>query len=528
MKRDIDGVQPRLATRRYHPLVETEGILMLRIAFLALLVLSSHHHHVVAAQNKPGQTITGRQWEVSDIRFQIPQGAKRIDAADAIDLPLSVTFKNEFGKQIEVPAFWNGDREFMVRFTPPKSGTWQYTTTSTLAELNNLKGVVVAKEAGPGRHGGIVVDSKSPRRFRFADGTSYRPIAFECDWLFALDAENEHDIPRTRQLVDRLAENGFNQVVMNVFAYDVNWEKDSDLKAEHEFGSPDVFPFEGTNDQPNHARLNAAYFQRLDRVIEYLDKKDIAAHLMIYVWNKRVNWPAPESEEDNRYFEYVVKRYQAYPHVVWDISKEALGYGHDDVDYISRRIERLRRLDVYQRLVTVHDYQYCRRFPDNVDFISVQLWGSDLYSVMRKTLEQFPGKPVLNIEHGGYEAGPYEVFTGNYTSAEVCLERAYQCVFAGAYATHYWQGAAWNVIVTDFETLEPEDRPRLDYYRHLRTLYDRYELDQLQAGKKNQQQWIWPPKWQRFLYLLCAERKYQHEPEISQIKIRANDDGDLV
>ena len=136
----------------------------------------------------------------------------------------------------------------------------------------------------------------------------------------------------------------------------------------------------------------------------------------------------------------MVKRYQAFPNLIWDISKEALGYGHNDVHYISQRIDRLRELDVFQRLVTVHDYGYCKRFPEKVDFVSVQLWSSELHSVMRKVCSDFPKQPILNIEHGGYEAGPYVVFPGSYTSPEVCLERAYQCVFAGTYPTHYWQG----------------------------------------------------------------------------------------
>lgn len=76
------------------------------------------------------------------------------------------------------------------------------------------------------------------------------------------------------------------------------------------------------------------------------------------------------------------------------------------------------------------------------------------------------------------------VFVGNYDSPEVCLERAYQCVFAGTYPTHYWQGAAWNVIIPNPEQLPEEERPRLRYYRHLKTLVEDYQLDQLIAGEK--------------------------------------------
>lgn len=426
------------------------------------------------------EIVSARQWDVTDIRLEVAQTPK-----EPTDVELSASFVSKAGATFETPGFWNGDNEYILRFSPPAPGTWTWTTKSNLAALNEKSGTVNVLAAQKGRSGGIVIPEDAPRQFRYQDGKPYFPIAFECDWLFALDAENVDDIPLTRKFIDTLATNGFNQVVMNVFAYDVNWKKDERLDDRYEYGSPDVFPFGGNNTQPDHSQLNIEYFRRLDRVIDYLDQKGIAAHLMIYVWNKQVNWPDADSAEDNRYFDYVVKRYQAYPNLIWDISKEALGYGHTDVNYISSRIDRLRKRDAYKRLVTVHDYGYCKRFQEKVDFISVQIWASELYSVMRDIYSDFVDKPILNIEHGGYERGPYVVFTGSYTSPEFCLERAYQCVFAGTYPTHYWQGAAWNVIVPDINELKQEDRPRLDYYRHMRSLVEEYDLASLTAGKKN-------------------------------------------
>jgi hypothetical protein len=196
-----------------------------------------------------------------------------------------------------------------------------------------------------------------------------------------------------------------------------------------------------------------------------LDEQNIVAHLMIYVWNKQVNWPTPGSVADNRYFEYVIKRYQAYPNVIWDISKEALAYGKDDMDYITERIERLRRLDQHKRLVTVHDYKYCSKYPEKVDIISIQDWSTDLYNNMLRISEKY-AKPVFNIEHGGYEYCQYDVFTGNYTNPEVCLRRNYLCAFAGIYSSYYWQCTSWNVIIHNpfDESIEP--KPKFAYYRH--------------------------------------------------------------
>lgn len=429
--------------------------------------------------HKANRVDSARQWDVIDISFQVDEIPKQ-----PADIDFSATFESPAGGSLTVPGFFNGGDQYVIRFTPPTAGTWSYVTRCSLESLDGKTGGLSAAPARDGRKGGVMLDAETPTRFRHENGDSYYPIAFESDWLFALDAENASDIPVTRRFVDTLATNGFNQIVMNVFAYDVTWKKDDRLTAKHDYGSPRAFPFKGSNEQPDHSKLNIEYFKRLDRVIDYLDQKGIVAHLMIYVWNKRVNWPRADSEADNRYFDYVVRRYQAFPNLVWDISKEALGYGHTDVNYISQRIQRLRKLDSFNRLVTVHDYSYCRRFTSKVDFVSVQRWSSELHSVMRNVCRDMPGKPILNIEHGGYERGPYVVFTGNYTSPEVCLERAYQCVFAGTYPTHYWQGAAWNVIVPDIQAMKPDARPRLEYYRHMRTFVDKFQVDRLIAGDK--------------------------------------------
>ncbi|MFZ9746699.1 MAG: DUF4038 domain-containing protein, partial [Opitutaceae bacterium] len=318
-----------------------------------------------------------------------------------------------------------------------------------------------------GQRGPVTIAAHAKQRFAYADGTRYFPIAFECDWLFALDAKNRAGIPKTRELADTIARHGFNQVVMNVYAYDVTWPSDPKLRPEYDYARPGYSPFGGTNAAPDFSTLNIDFFRHFDRVIGALHERGIVAHVMIYVWNKKVNWPESRSAADNRYFDYVVKRYQAYPNLIWDISKEATGYGHNDMGYITDRIERLRRLDGFRRLVTVHDYGYCAKHPEQVDFISIQQWATELYGTMREVRAKHPQKPIFNIEHGGYERGPYHVFTGDYLSAEVCLERAYQCVFAGAYPTHYWQDTSWSVVVHHPDALPEADRPKLHYYRHL-------------------------------------------------------------
>ncbi|GAL62698.1 hypothetical protein [Algibacter lectus] len=131
-------------------------------------------------------------------------------------------------------------------------------------------------------------------------------------------------------------------------------------------------------------------------------------------------------------------------------------------------------------MLSVHDFKYCSRFPEKVDFISTQNWVHDIYNKMLDARNKFKDKPVFNIEHGGYEESPYKVFTGDYTNAETCLRRNYMCLFAGVYTTYYWQGASWNVIIYNpFEQPESFIKPKFEYFEHMQKLFTQFNFSKM-------------------------------------------------
>ncbi|MDI1334553.1 MAG: DUF4038 domain-containing protein [Lacunisphaera sp.] len=449
-------------------------------ALLAGCILITPVNAVESLPFASERALPATQWRPLDIVFSCPPPAK----ANPFDVSFQATLTGPDGTQLVIPGFYDGDDRYLVRVTLPAAGEWSLKTASSLAPLEGRSGRISVTAAREGRHGPIVVRVDKPRQFAHADGSGYFPIAFEADWLFALDAENPDDIPKTRTLLTQLAANGFNQIILNVFAYDVVWHRDPKLDPQFDYGRPRVFPFGGNNTAPQHGTLAVKFFQRYDRVIAELDRLGLVAHVMIYVWNKQVAWPPADSDDDNRYFDYVVKRYQAFPNLIWDISKEATGYGHNDNDYITRRIKRLHALAAHQRLVTVHDHGYCDAFPEMVDFISVQNWKPEIWNVMMNVGTKHPKLPALNIENGGYERGPFRVFDGAYLNPETLLDRAYLCAFAGAFPSYYWQDAAWSVVIHDPGSLPEADRPRLNYYRHMATLVQRAGLSELEPAPK--------------------------------------------
>lgn len=424
---------------------------------------------------KANQPIPITQWEVHDLVYQ----TKKL-----VEAPLSkhavAIVSSEQGVQ-RIPLFYDGDHRWIFRYSSATTGTKSFVLESEIKALDGKKGSFsVSENEKPGRHGGIVLDEANPQRFFYEDGTHYANLAFECDWLFALDY-GQTDIPKTEHLLSLLPQYGFNQIVMNVYSYDVKWPKDERLKEhpEHEYGGrEDIFPFLGSNSAPDYRSLNFDFFQHVDKVISEMHDQEIVSHLMIYVWNKLVSWPDMESEADNLYYDYVIKRYQAFPNIIWDVSKEALHHQRATKAYIVERIERAKRLDAFDRLISVHDYGFCRNHPQHVDFISMQNWQHTLYQNMLKAATDFPQKPIFNIEHGGYEESPYVVFPGAYVNAEACLRRNYMCLFAGGYTTYYWQGSSWNVLIHNPFEQEPDvQKPHFSYFKHMRTLMDTVHIE---------------------------------------------------
>ena len=438
---------------------------------------------------KSSQTIKSIQWEVNDLVYRTKKSVVK---------PFSKTIYaivKEKGGEKKVPLFYNGDNEWVFRYSSSTVGSQSFIINSEIKELNGKKGrFIISKNEKKERHGGVVLNEKDPRHFYYEDGSHYFNLAFECDWLFALDY-GEENISKTEHLLGLINENGFNQVVMNVYAYDpdLDWVKDESLKQnpQHDYGArEDIFPFLGSNSNPDYSDLNYTFFKHFDKVIAAMHDKEIVSHLMIYVWNKRVAWPKAGSDADNMYYDYIIKRYQAFPNIIWDVSKEAankiaIQQNENIVEHIEERIVRTRNLDAFNRLVSVHDFGFCKNHKDDVDFISTQDWKFLLYESMINVYNLFPNKPVFNIEHGGYEASPYNVFPGGYSNAETCLRRNYLCVFAGVYTTYYWQAAAWNAVIHNpFEQPEGIVKPRFDYFKYMSKLFDKVNFENFKPVTK--------------------------------------------
>jgi hypothetical protein len=182
------------------------------------------------------------------------------------DLSFGAVFTSENKTSLTIQGFYKGENEFIIRFSPTQTGVWQFQTFSSAGALAGLRGSMKAdKNNNPNIHGAVAVKSDAPQKFIYQDSTPYFALAFELDWLFALDVDNKNDTPRTKQIIESVKEDGFNQIVMNVYAYDVAWKVAENVPSEYNFRQPSYSVYTGTNEKPDFSQLNISFFNHFDR-----------------------------------------------------------------------------------------------------------------------------------------------------------------------------------------------------------------------------------------------------------------------
>ena len=79
------------------------------------------------------ETIKTQKWETIDIPFIV-----KVDIPNPFEVELTCTFTNENSDILIVPGFYNGNRQWMVRFTPNGTGIWKCTSQSSIKRMDGI------------------------------------------------------------------------------------------------------------------------------------------------------------------------------------------------------------------------------------------------------------------------------------------------------------------------------------------------------------------------------------------------------
>lgn len=228
---------------------------------------------------------------------------------------LAVHFTSPTGRIRTVNAFWDGGRNWKVRFMPDETGAWSYVSEMTGATDAGLHGMRGSFEAVANTTRGDLYRRGALRRppgayhLAHADGTPFFWAACTA-WNGALKStDDEWD-----SYLDDRVRNGYSVIQFVT----TQWRGgDTDENGE--------VAFEGTG----RIRVRPSFFQRLDRKIDRInDRGLVAAPVVLWALQRGVNrelspgyvLPDPEAILLAR---YIVARYGAH-HVVWLLGGDGL------------------------------------------------------------------------------------------------------------------------------------------------------------------------------------------------------------
>jgi hypothetical protein len=355
-------------------------------------------------------------------------------------------FTSPRGEIFRIPGFYIEKETWAVRFSPTMAGTWHYEFSSPDIDIDGSQSgtLTYAEQDLTKARGHLRLSKDRPGHFVFDNGEYHFMNAYECDWLWAMDLGTD-SLNKTEGLLDQIVSHKFNTVIMNVYAHDCNWTPQG--REEYTYTPPALYVWEGSNDSPDHSRMNLEFFHHFDKVMDLLQEKNLMVHLFFKVYNKMVNYPERFSPEDDLYFKYITARYQSYDNIVWDFSKEAKN--EPDKKYILNRINYIKSFDAYNNLVTIHDdpgFLWEEQNRKSIDFITAQQHSSFYYSALAAKYRY--KMPYFNSEFQ-YEHGPKgikDIAYGISQPPEEAIQRAWEVVLAGGYPAYYYTYTAWTTV----------------------------------------------------------------------------------
>ncbi len=344
------------------------------------------------------------------------------------DVQLSATFSNK-DTSIVVTGFYNGKNNFIIRFMPEKTGTWQYVTKSNLKQLSNKKGSFECVPATVNNHG--IVRVSDTYNFKYADGKQYYPVGTTAY------AWNHMGKPLQQQTLAALKKTGFNKIRMCVFPKDYNLVKEE----------PEIYPFVFTesdkskNGKPEKAwnlnSFNPEFFSILEKQIEDLDALGIETDLILFHPYDKGRWGFDSLPMDVnlRYIKYLAARLSSFRSVWWSVANEwdLVKYkAHDEWIALSKAIKAA---DPYKHLLSIHGStaKYIEYWLPEYTHVSIQdeapvlNWGSA--AILRNVY----AKPVI-YDEVGYEGNLVSRW-GRYSGEEMTY-LMWMGAIGGTYVTH--------------------------------------------------------------------------------------------
>jgi len=298
---------------------------------------------------------------------------------------LRVEFRSPRHRTLAMPAYWDGGRRMVVRFSPTEPGQWDYHVTSNIAAWNDQAGSFTA------------APSESPGFIRAANVhhwayTERDPRGLDRAHLWMAASE-----PRFNSLDDAL----FHAV--------------ADARAAQKFTHLRgfVLPEPASNAWPSPDAPDLAWFQRLDARVRYLNQKGLTADLVLAAAPAELAKLLPDWQRRQRFARFVVARYAAFA-VTWEAAASFEGE-FDSRDLLKEIGTLVKQLDPYNHPRTSGARLTSTPLLDDkwMDFAAQGAFDDQLGAVEH----QLFAVPFVNLDLGREDSGAGKPAPGDVDAA---------------------------------------------------------------------------------------------------------------
>jgi hypothetical protein len=285
---------------------------------------------------------TAGQWEVFELAMTAASEAVNPyvsglpdDGAPMVTVMFTGTSGEAKGLRCAIAGFWDGGTTWKARFAPPAPGEWSYSSASSDAGLNGIRGTLRCagwtdgdKAANPARRGFVRVARGGPRAgryFEYADGTPFLWIG-DTWWNWA---KKGIEFSSFKKLADDRAAKGF--TVGQLF-----------------------FSGRGALLDDRREAPDLEQIRKVEQFISYANSKGITVWIHAWWSGKDLN-AAVGPEKMRRWWRYVVHRLGAY-NVIWVLAGEynMNDYGGLGLQFWKDLGAMIRREDPYGRVIGAH------------------------------------------------------------------------------------------------------------------------------------------------------------------------------
>jgi hypothetical protein len=390
------------------------------------------------------------------------------------------------GTARKLPLFWDGGRQWKMRFSPDQPGGWSWKVISKDAGLNGASGEFVCVRSR--LHGGIKAMEGYPYHFARQDGTPFWWYG-DTNWsIYGYEPRQNMGRKEVKDYVKLRARQGFN-VIHGIL-----------LRSRGNQGGPTFFDDEGTDlsrrevrrlrrdyypelgDHEPFAAINPSNWQEVENRVRLMNSHGITAGMFVG-WAQ--SWDDfPDRQSQGRYLRQVVARFSAY-NVFFIVSGEFNEKG-DRAMYASLG----RQLDEWEphgRLIGIHSTSSVTTFAGEewMSFGDYQQLYSNLHGEVAAARDR--NKPVVNGEYAYYLRdidgdGLYD--KPNSATLEQIRVASWEIVMAGGYFVTGWGNtyAGGRKDPREFEPEHPKNDPWEEDAGHIPAFFNDMEWWKLQPG----------------------------------------------